>query len=67
MADFTRYDFCGARQAYNRLQVVYDCHVCQKKCRSLLKCVLKRCDNHKSYRRSVVTLYHVPSYHVNRP
>ena len=37
--------------------MIYDCCVCQKKCRSILKHVLKR-DNRKSCRRSVVSLLH---------
>ena len=66
---FTRYDFVacdnGLRQAHD---MIYDCCVLQKKCRSILKHVLKRCDNHKSYRRPVVSLSHArKSYRVNRP
>ena len=38
--------------------MIYDCFVRQKKCRSILKHVLKRCDNHKSCRRPVVRLSH---------
>ena len=49
---FTRYDFVacdnGLRQAHD---MIYDCCVRQKKCRSILKHVLKRCDNRKSCRR----------------
>ena len=56
---FTRYDFVacdnGLRQAHD---MIYDCCVRQKKCRSILKHVLKRCDNRKSCRRSVVSLSH---------
>ena len=37
------------------LQLVCDCRVRQKKCRSILKNVLKRCDNRKSCRRPVLT------------
>ena len=48
--------------------MVYDCCVRQKKCRSILKHVLKRCDNRKSCRRPVVSLSHATkSYRVNRP
>ena len=36
--------------------MIYDCCVRQKKCRSILKHVLKRCDNRKSCRRPVVML-----------
>ena len=65
---FTRYDFVacdnGLRQAHD---MIYDC-VRQKKCRSILKHVLKRCDNRKSCRRPVVSLSHATkSYRVNRP
>ena len=45
----------GLRQA---LDMIYDCCVRQKKCRSILKHVLKRCDNRKSFRRPVVGLSH---------
>ena len=66
---FTRYDFVacdnGLRQAHD---MIYDCCVRQKKCRSILKHVLKRCDNRKSCRRPVVSLSHATkSYRVNRP
>ena len=66
---FTRYDFVacdnGLRQAHD---MIYDCFVRQKKCRSILKHVLKRCDNRKSCRRPVVSLSHATkSYRVNRP
>ena len=48
--------------------MIYDCFVRQKKCRSILKHVLKRCDNRKSCRRPVVSLSHATkSYRVNRP
>ena len=48
--------------------MIYDCCVRQKKCRSILKHVLKRCDNRKSCRRPVVSLSHATkSYRVNRP
>ena len=48
--------------------MIYDCCVRQKTCRSILKHVLKRCDNRKSYRRPVVSLSHATkSYCVNRP
>ena len=58
--------FCrGLRQAHD---MIYDCCVRQKKWRSLLKHVLKRCDNRKSCRRPVVSLSHATkSYRVNRP
>ena len=36
--------------------MIYDCCVRQKKCRSILKHVLKRCGNRKSCRRPVVML-----------
>ena len=56
---FTRYDFVacdnGLRHAHD---MIYDCCVRQKKCRSILKHVLKRCDNRKSCRRPVVSLSH---------
>ena len=45
----------GLRQAHD---MIYDCCVRQKKCRSILKHVLKRCDNRKSCRRPVVRLSH---------
>ena len=69
MGRFTRYDFVacdnGLRQAHD---MIYDCFVRQKKCRSILKHVLKRCDNRKSCRRPVVSLSHATkSYRVNRP
>ena len=69
MGRFTRYDFVacdnGLRQAHD---MIYDCCVRQKKCRSILKHVLKRCDNRKSCRRPVVSLSHATkSYRVNRP
>ena len=38
--------------------MIYDCCVRQKKCRSILKHVLKRCDNRKSCRRPVASLPH---------
>ena len=65
----TRYDFVacdnGLRQAHD---MICDCCVRQKKCRSILKHVLKRCDNRKSCRRPVVSLSHATkSYRVNRP
>ena len=45
---FTRYDFVacdnGLRQAHD---MIYDCCVRLQKCRSILKHVLKRCDNRK--------------------
>ena len=48
--------------------MIYDCCVRQKKCRSILKHVLKRYDNRKSCRRPVVSLSHATkSYRVNRP
>ena len=48
--------------------MIYDCCVRQKKCRSILKHVLNRCDNRKSCRRPVVSLSHATkSYRVNRP
>ena len=48
--------------------MIYNCCVRQKKCRSILKHVLKRCDNRKSCRRPVVSLSHATkSYRVNRP
>ena len=48
--------------------MIYDCCVRQKKCRSILKHVLKRSDNRKSCRRPVVSLSHATkSYRVNRP
>ena len=48
--------------------MIYDCCVPQKKCRSILKHVLKRCDNRKLCRRPVVSLSHATkSYRVNRP
>ena len=48
--------------------MIYDCFVRQKKCRSILKHVLKRCDIRKSCRRPVVSLSHATkSYRVNRP
>ena len=54
---FTRYD-CRMRQAYDRpttrivwykstLQLAYDCRVRQKKCRRILKHVLKTYDNRR--------------------
>ena len=45
----------GLRQTHD---MIYDCCVRQKKCRSILKHVLKRCDNRKSCRRPVVSLSH---------
>ena len=56
---FTRYDFCRRDKLTTDLQLVYDNRVQQKKCRSILKHVFKRCDNRKLYRRSVVSLYDV--------
>ena len=48
--------------------MIYDCCVRLQKCRSILKHVLKRCDNRKSCRRPVVSLSHATkSYRVNRP
>ena len=48
--------------------MIYNCCVRQKKCRSILKHVLKRCDNRKLCRRPVVSLSHATkSYRVNRP
>ena len=48
--------------------MIYYSFVRQKKCRSILKHVLKRCDNRKSCRRPVVSLSHATkSYRVNRP
>ena len=45
---FTRYDFVACdnslRQAHD---MIYDCCVRLQKCRSILKHVLKRCDNRK--------------------
>ena len=38
--------------------MIYDCCVRQKECRSILKHILKRCDNRKSSRRPVVRLSH---------
>ena len=69
MGRFTWHDFVacdnGLRQAHD---MIYDCCVRQKKCRSILKHVLKRCDNRKSCRRPVVSLSHATkSYRVNRP
>ena len=66
---FTRYDFVacdnGLRQAHD---MIYDCCVRQKKCRSILTHVLKRRDNRKSCRRPVASLSHTTkSYRVNRP
>ena len=50
------------------LQLVYDCRVRQRKCRSILKHVLKRCDNRKSCHRPVVNFSSAPKSHsVNRP
>ena len=50
------------------LQLVYDCRVRQRKCRSILKHVLKRCDNRKSCHRPVVSFSPAPKSHsVNRP
>ena len=43
------------RQAYNSF---YDCRVRQRKCRSILKHVLKSCDDRKPCRRPVVSLSH---------
>ena len=55
----------GLRQAHD---MIYDCCVRQKKCRSILKHGLKPCDNRKSCRRPVVSLSHATkSYGVNRP
>ena len=45
----------GLRQAHDK---IYDCCVRQKKCRSILKHVLKRFDNRKSCRRPVASLSH---------
>ena len=45
----------GLRQAH---EMIYDFCVRQKKCRSILKQVLKCCDNRKSCRRPVVCLSH---------
>ena len=45
----------GLRQAHD---MIYDCCVRQKKCRSILKHVLKRCDNRKSCRGPAVSLSH---------
>ena len=45
----------GLRQAQD---MIYDFCVRQKKCRSISKHVLKRCDNRKSCRRPVVSLSH---------
>ena len=45
----------GLRQAHD---MICDCCVRQKKCRSILKHVLKCCDNRKSCRRPVVSLSH---------
>ena len=45
----------GLRQAHD---MIYDCCVRQKKCRSILKHVLKRYDNRKSCRRPVANLSH---------
>ena len=56
--------FCRMRQAYDRpttrivscksnLQLAYDCRVWQKKCRSILKHVLKRCDNRRRNRKKM--------------
>ena len=47
------------RQAHD---MIYDCCVSQKKYRSILKHVLKRCDNRKSCRRPVVSLLHATNY-----
>ena len=48
--------------------MIYNCCVRQKKCRRILKHVLKRCDNRKSCRRPVASLSHATkSYRVNRP
>jgi len=56
---FTRYDFCRMRQrltAGPRHNLRLLCR--SKKCRSILKHVLTRCDNYKSRRRPVVRLSH---------
>ena len=45
----------GLRQAHD---MIYNCCVRQRKCRSILNHVLKRCDNRKSCRRPVVSLSH---------
>ena len=43
----------GLRQAHD---MIHDCCVSQKKYRSILKHILKRCDNRKSCRKPVVSL-----------
>ena len=45
----------GSRQVHD---MIYDCCVRQKKCRSILKHVFNRCDNRKSCGRPVVSLSH---------
>ena len=45
----------GLRQPHD---MTYDCCVCQKICRSILKQVLKRYDNRKSCLRPVTSLSH---------
>ena len=48
--------------------MIYDCCVRQKKCRSILKHVLKRCDNNcKSCRRPVVSLSHATKSVLRSP
>ena len=66
---FTRYDFCRVRQRLRQAHdMIYDCCARQEKCRSILKHVLKRCDNRKSCRRPVIACrMRQKSYHVNRP
>ena len=55
----------GLRQAHD---MIYDCCVRQKECRSILKHVLKRCDNRKSCRRPVIACrMRQKSYRVNQP
>ena len=51
---FVAYDN-DLRQAHD---MIYDCCVRQQKCRSILKHVLKRCDNRKSCYRPVASLSH---------
>ena len=55
--------FVACNMLKTGLQILYDCRVPQRKCGSILKHVLKRCDSRKSCRRPVVGLSYAPKSH----
>ena len=60
--------FVACNKLTTGLLLVYNCCVCQGKYCSILKHVLKRCDNRKSCRRPVESLSYASKLHcVNQP